>query len=123
LNDPETAGIRNPKPKGRKTMTKTELISNVAKEAKITKAAAARAVDCITNTITKDLKKGGKITLPGFGTFSVGKRKARTGRNPATGETIKIRATKTAKFKPGKALKEAVRYDRGGERSFNHLLN
>jgi DNA-binding protein HU-beta len=90
-------------------MTKTELISKVAKEAKITKVAAAKAIDSLTDTITKELKKGGRMTLPGFGTFSVVNRKARTGRNPATGETIKIRATKTAKFRPGKALKEAVR--------------
>ena len=90
-------------------MTKAELISAVAKEAKITKAAAGKAIDSITDTITKDLKKGGGITLTGFGTFSVAKRKPRTGRNPRTGETIKIRATKTAKFTAGKALKEGVR--------------
>ena len=64
-------------------MTKAELISAVAKEAKITKASAAQAIDTITDSITKELRKGGKITLPGFGTFSVVKRKARTGRNPA----------------------------------------
>ena len=90
-------------------MTKAELIAKVAKEAKITKVAAAKAVDSLTDTIAKELKRGGRITLPGFGTFSVGKRKARTGRNPRTGEKIKIRATKTARFKPGKGLREAVR--------------
>jgi len=90
-------------------MTKAELIAQVAKEAKITKAAAGQAIDSTTDTITKDLKKGGRITLPGFGTFSVANRKARTGRNPSTGEKIKIPARKTPKFKPGKALKQAVR--------------
>jgi len=90
-------------------MTKAELIAKVAREAKITKVAAARAIDSITENITKDLKKGGRITLTGLGTFSVANRKARTGRNPRTGQEIRIPATKTPKFKPGKALKEAVR--------------
>lgn len=90
-------------------MTKEELIAGVAKEAKITKVAAAKAIDSITDNITKELKKGGRISLTGFGTFAVAKRKARTGRNPRSGESIKIPATKTAKFKPGSALKQAVR--------------
>ena len=90
-------------------MTKAELISKVAKEANITKAAAAQAVDAITETITKDLKKGGRITLTGFGTFSVANRKARTGRNPQTGQEIRIPASKTPKLTVGKVLKEAVR--------------
>jgi DNA-binding protein HU-beta len=90
-------------------MTKEELIAAVAREAKITKVAAAKAIDSITDNISKELKKGGRISLTGFGTFSVAKRKARTGRNPRSGETIKIPATKTAKFKPGSALKQAVK--------------
>ncbi|NIS59731.1 MAG: DNA-binding protein [Proteobacteria bacterium] len=90
-------------------MTKEQLIAAVAKEAKITKVAAAKAVDSVTTGITKELKRGGRISLTGFGTFSVAKRKARTGRNPRTGQTIKIPATKTAKFKPGSALKKAVK--------------
>jgi DNA-binding protein HU-beta len=90
-------------------MTKAELISKVAKEAKITKAAAAQAIDSITGTITKDLKTGEKITLTGFGTFSVANRKAKTGRNPQTGQEIRIPAGKTPKFTAGKTLKEAVR--------------
>ncbi|NIQ37767.1 MAG: DNA-binding protein HU [Proteobacteria bacterium] len=90
-------------------MTKEQLIGAVAKEAKITKVAAARAIDSIANNVTKELKKGGRISLTGFGTFSVAKRKARTGRNPRTGQTIKIPATRTAKFKPGSALKQAVK--------------
>ena len=88
-------------------MTKEELIAAVAKEAKITKVAAAKAIDSMTDSITKELKKGGRISLTGFGTFAVAKRKARTGRNPRSGETIRIPATKTAKFKPGSALKQA----------------
>jgi len=95
--------------KGDKAMTKEDLISRVAKEAKITKAAAGKAVDCVTGTITKELKKGDGISLTGFGTFTVAKRKARTGRNPRTGQEIRIPARKTAKFRPGKALKEAVK--------------
>ena len=90
-------------------MTKAELISAVAREARITKAAAAQAIDSITDTITRELKKGGRTTLTGFGTFSVANRKARTGRNPQTGQEIRIPASKTAKFTPGKGLKEAVR--------------
>jgi len=90
-------------------MTKAELISKVANEAKITKAAAAQAIDSITEIITKDLKKGGRISLPGFGTFSVANRKARTGRNPQTGQQIQIPASKTPKFIAGKTLKEAVK--------------
>ena len=90
-------------------MTKGELISKVAKEAKITKVAAAQAIDSVTATITRELKKGGRITLTGLGTFSVANRKARTGRNPRTGEEIRIPPTKTPKFKPGTTLKEAVR--------------
>jgi len=89
-------------------MTKAELIAKVAKEAKITKAAAAKTIDSITGTITKDLKKGGRITLTGFGTFSVANRKARTGRNPRTGQEIRIPASKAPKFAAGKALKEAL---------------
>ena len=90
-------------------MTKAELIAVVARDTNITKTAAAQAIDSITDTITKDLKKGGRTTLTGFGTFSVANRKARTGRNPRTGQEIRIPASKTPKFKAGKALKEAVR--------------
>jgi len=90
-------------------MTQPELISAVAGEAKITAAAAAQAIDSVTGAITKDLKKGGKVTLMGYGTFSVANRKARTGRNPRTGQEIRIPASKTPKFTPGKVLKEAVR--------------
>jgi DNA-binding protein HU-beta len=90
-------------------MTKAELIEAVAAGADISKAAAARAVDSFTGAITKSLKKGQKVTLVGFGTFSVSKRKARKGRNPQTGETIKIPAAKLPKFTAGKALKDAIK--------------
>ena len=90
-------------------MTKADLVSNIAKDAGITKVAAAQAVNSFLANITKELKKkDGKVTLIGFGTFSMVKRKARKGRNPQTGETIKINASKTVKFKAGKKLKESV---------------
>jgi DNA-binding protein HU-beta len=90
-------------------MTKAELIDAVASNAKISKAAAAKAIDAFTNNVKKALKKGEKVTLVGFGTFSVSKRKARKGRNPQTGAEIKIPATKVPKFTAGKALKSAVK--------------
>jgi DNA-binding protein HU-beta len=90
-------------------MTKAELIAGIAKDAKITKAAAEKALNSFTSNVTKALKKGDKITLTGFGTFMVSKRKARSGRNPRTGKEIKIPATKVAKFKPGNKLKDTVK--------------
>lgn len=90
-------------------MMKAELIANISKEAKITKAAAEKALNSFTSNVTKALKKGDKLTLTGFGTFMVAKRKARSGRNPRTGKEIKIAATKVAKFKPGNKLKETVK--------------
>ena len=89
-------------------MNKTELINHIAYEADISKAAAARALDAVTDAITRTLKKGDTVALVGFGTFAVSKRKAREGRNPQTGEAIKIAACKVPKFTPGKALKEAL---------------
>jgi len=90
-------------------MTKAELVDVVAKGAKISKASAAKAIDALTEGIKKALKKGDKVTLVGFGTFSVRKRKARTGRNPKTGAEIKIPAVKIPRFSPGKALRQAVK--------------
>ena len=90
-------------------MTKAELVSKIAKDAKISKASAEKALNSLTNNVTNTLKKGGKITLTGFGTFSVVERKARKGRNPQTGKDISIPATKVAKFKAGKNLKGAVK--------------
>ena len=89
-------------------MNKTELIDTVATEAGITKAAAARAIDSLCGGIEKTLRKGNKVTLVGFGTFGISKRKARTGRNPQTGEPIKINAKKVVRFKAGKALEISV---------------
>jgi len=89
-------------------MNKAELIEAIAGEAELTKADAARALDAAIEVIKKNLKKGNTITLVGFGTFEVRKRGARTGRNPRTGETIKIKASKVPAFKAGKALKDAV---------------
>ncbi len=89
-------------------MNKTELIDHIAGSADISKAAATRALDSIIGAVTSTLKKNGTVTLVGFGTFSVGKRAARTGRNPRTGEAIKIKAAKVPKFKPGKTLKDAL---------------
>lgn len=89
-------------------MNKAELIDAVADSADISKAAAGRAVDGAIDAITNALRKGDTVTLVGFGTFSVRKRKARTGRNPRTGEEIKINASKVPGFKAGKALKDAI---------------
>ena len=89
-------------------MNKSELIDLIAADADLPKAAAARALDSAISGITKALGKGDAVTLVGFGTFSVGARSARTGRNPQTGATIQIKASKSPKFKAGKALKDAV---------------
>lgn len=89
-------------------MTKHEIISTMAMDANISKVTAGKVLDSFLDGVQKSLKKGNHVTLVGFGTFAVVKRKARTGRNPQTGETIKIKASKTAKFKAGKALREAI---------------
>ncbi|HAK63756.1 MAG: HU family DNA-binding protein [Pseudomonadota bacterium] len=89
-------------------MNKNDLIASLADDMDISKADATRAVDSILKIIEKALKKGGEVRLVGFGTFSVVKRKASEGRNPRTGETIKIPASKQPKFKAGKSLKDAV---------------
>ena len=89
-------------------MNKAEFTSAVADDAEMSKADAGRAVDAMIEVIKKALKKGDTVTLVGFGTFSVRKRAARQGRNPQTGETIKIKASKNPAFKAGKALKDAV---------------
>ena len=89
-------------------MNKSDLVDAVAKSADISKAAAGRALDATVDSIKKALKKGDTVSLVGFGTFKVGKRAARNGRNPRTGETIKIKAAKVPKFTAGKGLKDAV---------------
>jgi DNA-binding protein HU-beta len=89
-------------------MNKAEFIGAVAGAGELSKADAARAVDAVIDVVKKALKKGDSISLVGFGTFQVRKRAARQGRNPRTGETIKINASKIPSFKAGKALKDAV---------------
>ncbi len=89
-------------------MNKTELIEAIAKETKLTKKDAGAALDAFTKAVTVALKKGDKVQLIGFGTFETAKRAARTGRNPQSGKEIKIPASRSAKFKAGKALKDAV---------------
>ena len=89
-------------------MNKSELIDAVAEGADISKAAAARAVDAMMGAISDSLKEGDQVNLVGFGTFLIRERAARTGRNPRTGETINIAASKVPGFKAGKALKDAV---------------
>jgi DNA-binding protein HU-beta len=90
-------------------MTKTELIAVMAGAAGITKAAAAKALEAYVGAVTKELKKGGKLGIVGFGSFSVVKRKAREGRNPQTGKAIKIPAKKVVKFRAGKELADKVK--------------
>lgn len=89
-------------------MNKSELIDAIAKSADLSKAAAGRALDGAMGAVKAALKKGDMVTLVGFGTFYVGKRAARNGRNPRTGATIKIKAAKVPKFRAGKALKDGV---------------
>lgn len=89
-------------------MNKGDLIEVVADKAGLTKADAGRAVEAVMEAITKALRSGKQVSLVGFGTFQVKKRAARTGRNPRTGETIQIKASKMPGFKAGKALKDAV---------------
>lgn len=89
-------------------MNKSELIEQMADAADISKAAASKALDALTDAIAGALKSGDTVSLIGFGTFAVKERAARTGRNPQTGATIEIKASKNPSFKPGKALKDAV---------------
>ncbi|WP_424947902.1 HU family DNA-binding protein [Candidatus Spongiihabitans sp.] len=89
-------------------MNKSELIEAVATSANLTKADAGRAVDAVFNAIENAMSRGDSVSLIGFGTFSVSDRAARTGRNPRTGETIQIAASRAAKFKAGKGLKDAI---------------
>ena len=89
-------------------MNKTELVAAIAEKTELSKKEAEKALKAFTDVISEELAKGEKIQLVGFGTFEVSERAAREGRNPMTGETIQIAATKTPKFKPGKALKDQV---------------
>ena len=89
-------------------MNKSELIEHIAKHADISKAAASRALEATVGAVKTTLKKGGTVSLVGFGTFAVTKRAKRTGRNPRTGEAITIKSAKVPKIRPGKALKDAL---------------
>ena len=89
-------------------MNKTEFIAAIAEKAELSKKDAEKALKAFTDVVEEELKKGEKIQLVGFGTFEVSERAAREGRNPQTGKTMKIEACKVPKFKPGKALKDAV---------------
>jgi len=89
-------------------VNKSDLVDAIAKSAELSKASAGRALDATVDTIKKALKKGDTVSLVGFGTFKVGKRAARNGRNPRTGATIKIKAARVPKFSAGKGLKDAV---------------
>jgi DNA-binding protein HU-beta len=90
-------------------MTKEELVNKIAKEAKVTKTQANKAINTFFDGVTSSLKRGRKVSFVGFGTFSVARRKARMGRNPQTGAPIRIAASKVPKFKAGKQLKDAVK--------------
>jgi DNA-binding protein HU-beta len=89
-------------------MNKAELISKIADDVNITRGQANAALDSFVDAVTQSLKEGDKVTLVGFGTFSVSKRQARNGRNPQTGQSIKIKAKKVAKFKAGKELSARI---------------
>ena len=89
-------------------MNKSEMVEAIAKQADLPKTKAEAALKAFIETTKKTLKKGGEVQLIGFGTFCVTKRSARTGRNPQTGEAIKIKASKLPKFKPGKSFKDAI---------------
>jgi DNA-binding protein HU-beta len=90
-------------------MTKADIVEKIAKDADISKAAAEKAFNSFMDVVKKALKKGDKVALVGFGTFAISKRAARKGRNPRTGETIKIKAAKVPKFTAGKGFKDAVK--------------
>jgi DNA-binding protein HU-beta len=117
LSVPRTAAVRGAERQARAIIkqfqeglfvNKTELVEHIAKHADISKAAATRALDSTITAIRTTLKKGGTVSLVGFGSFAVTKRPARKGRNPRTGDEIKIKAAKVPKFRPGKALKDAL---------------
>jgi len=89
-------------------MNKSELVDAIAEAAGVTKTVAGRMLNALVSAVSDTLSKGDQVVIPGFGTFSIGNRSARTGRNPQTGQAIEIKASRVAKFKAGKALKEAV---------------
>jgi DNA-binding protein HU-beta len=90
-------------------MNKAEIVARIARDAGLTKSDALKAIDALIDNVTRALKKGDKVTLVGFGTFAISRRKARTGRNPQTGAPLKIPARRAPRFAAGKELKEAVK--------------
>jgi len=94
--------------RGEHELNKTELIEHIAKQADVSKAAASRSLEALIGAVKTTLKKGGNVTITGFGTFTAPKRAARVGRNPRTGAAIKIKAAKVPKFRPGKGLRDAL---------------
>lgn len=90
-------------------MNKSEMVDLIASQADLSKAAAGRALEAFLGGVRSTLKKGGTVSLVGFGSFAVSKRAARSGRNPQTGDVIKIKASKVPRFRPGKALKDALK--------------
>ncbi|MFZ0886869.1 MAG: HU family DNA-binding protein [Candidatus Binataceae bacterium] len=96
-------------------MTKTELIDGLANKLAMSKADAEKAINIVLNDIVAALKTGDRVNISGFGTFSVSSRQARAGRNPKTGETIQISASRSAKFKPGKQLKDSLNESSGAD--------
>jgi DNA-binding protein HU-beta len=105
---PASPRVTEPEPQEERFVNKSELIDAIARHADISKAAAGRALDATVNSIKSSLKKGDIVTLVGFGSFYVGKRTARSGRNPRTGATITIDAAKVPKFRAGKELKDSL---------------
>ena len=97
-----------PRELSERPMNKADVIEHIAQAAEVSKSAAERAVDALIGAVKTSLKKGQTVTLVGFGTFYVGRRQARAGRNPRTGEALRIAAAKVPKFRAGKALKEAI---------------
>ena len=89
-------------------MNKTQLIEHIAATTDLSKAAAGRVLSTVLDSVSKTLKKGGTVSLTGFGSFSVAKRKARVGRNPKTGDALKIKAAKVPQFRPSKGLRDAL---------------
>lgn len=90
-------------------MNKADLIEKISKDSKITKTSAGKALDSLVVNVTRSLKKGERVALVGFGTFSISRRKARVGRNPQTGQRIQIKARKVVKFRPGKDLASTIK--------------
>jgi DNA-binding protein HU-beta len=108
ISKPKPHQITKISTEGNRDVNKSELIEHIAKQADISKAAAARSLEALIGAVKTTLKKGNSVTITGFGTFTAPKRAARVGRNPRTGAAIKIKAAKVPKFRPGKGLRDAL---------------